>query len=99
MPPALFSLAKLTPAMLFRPTLAQLQQLKDGFNAALALLCMVSFLWGVLKIWAGANAISKGDTEGKSGVVAGILIAGASAIMGALFAIFGLQDAVLTPRF
>jgi hypothetical protein len=60
---------------------------------------MVGFIWGVLKIWAGANAISKGDAEGKSGIVAGIIIAAAAAIMGALFTVFGLQDAVLTPRF
>jgi len=83
----------------FRPVIAQLQQLRDGFGGALALLFMVGFFWGVMKIWAGANAISKGDAEGKSGVVAGIIIAAAAAIMGALFAIFGLQDAVITPRF
>ncbi len=79
--------------------LAQLQPLKDGFGTALALVFMVGFFWGVLKIWAGANAISKGDSEGKSGIIAGIIIAAAAAIMGALFTIFGLQDAVLTPRF
>ena len=78
---------------------AQLQTLRDGFGSALALVFMVGFLWGVLKIWGGANAISKGDAEGKSGIVAGIIIAAAAAIMGALFTIFGLQDAVLTPRF
>ena len=81
------------------PLLAQLQPLKEGFGAALALLFMVGFFWGVLKIWAGANAISKGDTEGKSGIIAGIIIAAAAVIMGALFAIFGMQDAAITPRF
>ena len=87
-------------AIPFAPAvLAQLQSLRDGFGTALALVFMVGFLWGVLKIWAGANAISKGDSEGKSGIIAGIIIAAAAAIMGALFAIFGLQDAVLTPRF
>jgi hypothetical protein len=79
--------------------LAQLQTLREGFGSALALVFMVGFIWGVLKIWTGANAISKGDAEGKSGIVAGILIAAAAAIMGALFTVFGLQDAVLTPRF
>ncbi len=80
-------------------SLAQLQPLKDGFGLALALMFMVGFFWGVLKIWAGANAISKGDTEGKSGIIAGIIIAAAAAIMTALFTIFGMQDAALTPRF
>jgi hypothetical protein len=46
-----------------------------------------------------ANAISKGDPDGKAGIVAGIIIAGAVSIMTALFAIFGLQDAVVAPRF
>jgi hypothetical protein len=81
------------------PVLAQLQQLKDGFGSALVLVFMVGFFWGVMKIWGGANAISKGDSEGKSGILAGIIIAAAAAIMGALFAIFGMQDAVLTPHF
>lgn len=79
--------------------LGQIQQLKDGFGLALAVLFMFGFFWGVIKIWSGANAISKGDPDGKAGIVAGILIAAAATIMGALFSIFGLQDAVITPRF
>ena len=72
--------------------LAQIQQLKEGFGLALAVLFMFGFFWGVIKIWSGANAISKGDPDGKAGIVAGILIASAATIM-------GLQDAVITPRF
>lgn len=79
--------------------LAQVTQLRDGFGAALGVLFMIGFLWGVVKIWSGANAISKGDADGKAGVIAGILIASSAAIMGVLFYIFGLQDAILTPRF
>jgi hypothetical protein len=82
-----------------RPVLAQVQQLRDNFGAALLVVFMVGFFWGVLKIWAGANAISKGDAEGKSGILGGIIIAAAAGIMGVLYAIFGLGDAVLTPRF
>lgn len=82
-----------------RPVLGQLQQLRDGFGSALVLFFMVGFFWGILKIWSGANAISKGDTEGKGGIFAGIIIAAAAVIMGALYAIFGMQDAVITPRF
>ncbi|HRJ48813.1 MAG TPA: hypothetical protein PKY38_15755 [Opitutaceae bacterium] len=88
--------------LLFLPLpgwLAQLQSLRDGFGAALVLVFMVGFFWGILKIWGGANAISKGDSEGKGGILAGIIIAAAAAIMAALFMIFGLQDAILTPRF
>jgi hypothetical protein len=74
-------------------------QLQQGFSTALGILFMFGFFWGIIKIWGGANAISKGDADGKMGIVAGIIIAGAAAIMGALFAIFGLQGAVLTPSF
>jgi len=79
--------------------LAQLQSLRDNFGYALALLFMIGFFWGVTKIWTGANAISKGDSEGKSGILAGVIIAAAAAIMAALYTIFGMQDAVITPRF
>jgi hypothetical protein len=79
--------------------LAQLQSLRDNFGYALALLFMIGFFWGVTKIWAGANAIAKGDSEGKSGILAGIIIAAAAAIMAALYSVFGMQDAIITPRF
>jgi hypothetical protein len=74
-------------------------QLKQGFSTALGILFMFGFIWGIIKIWSGANAISKGEPDGKMGVVAGIIIAGAAAIMGALFSIFGLSGAALTPSF
>jgi hypothetical protein len=74
-------------------------QLQQGFSTALGILFMFGFFWGVIKIWSGANAISKGDADGKMGIVAGIIIAGAAAIMGALFAIFNLNGAILTPSF
>ena len=81
------------------PILAQLQQVRDGFGSALVRVFMIGFFWGIIKIWGGANAISKGDSEGKGGILAGIIIAAAAAIMAALFTIFGMQDAILTPRF
>lgn len=99
MTPLLFRLSALTALSQGRPVIAQLQQLKEGFGTALVLIFMIGFFWGVIKIWSGANAISKGDSEGKAGILAGIIIAAAAAIMGALFAIFGMQDAVITPRF
>ena len=74
-------------------------QLKQGFSTAMGILFMFGFFWGVIKVWSGANAISKGDADGKMGIVAGIIIAGAAAIMGALFAIFNLSGAALTPTF
>ncbi|MBX3738926.1 MAG: hypothetical protein KF715_19695 [Candidatus Didemnitutus sp.] len=79
--------------------LAQLQVLRDGFSGALAVLFMFGFLWGVIKIWSGANALSKGDPEGKGAILAGVFIAGAAAVMGTLFSLFGLQDSVVTAHF
>ena len=59
-------------------------QLQQGFGTALGILFMFGFIWGVIKIWSGANAISKGDADGKMGIVAGIIIAGAAANLGFL---------------
>lgn len=60
---------------------------------------MVGFIWGVINIWGGAEKMKRGDAEGKMGIVSGIIIAGAAAIMSALFAIFGMSDGALTPQF
>jgi len=85
------------------PVLAQATsgtaQLQQSFSTALGIVFMFGFFWGIIKIWSGANAISKGDADGKMGIVAGIIIAGAAAIMGAFFAIFNLSGATLTPSF
>lgn len=74
-------------------------QLKQGLSLALGILFMIGFVWGVIKIWSGANAISKGDPDGKSSILAGIIIASAGAIMAALFAVFGLSGGAITPQF
>ncbi len=98
---ALTSKTIIPSTLLFAQTLSggTTDQLKQGFSSALGILFMFGFFWGVVKIWSGANAISKGDADGKMGIVAGIIIAGAAAIMGALFAIFNLTGATLTPSF
>jgi hypothetical protein len=93
------SLVGLTPVFAQATGGSSTSQLQQGFSTALGILFMFGFFWGVIKIWSGANAISKGDADGKMGIVAGIIIAGAAAIMGALFAIFGLSGATLTPSF
>ena len=86
-------------SIFFAQTTGSTAQLQQGFSTALGIMFMFGFIWGVLKIWSGANAISKGDSDGKAGIIAGIIIAGAAAIMGALFAIFNLSGATLTPSF
>ena len=82
------------------PLLAQVAgNLHNAFEAGLGVLFLAGFLWGVLKIWGGAHMMSKGDVDGKMGIVSGIIIAGAASIMAALFAIFGMQAGALTPQF
>ena len=73
--------------------------LRDGFQAGLGIMFFAGFLWGVIKVWSGADKMSKGDADGKMGIVAGIIIAAAAAIMAALFAIFGMAGGALTPTF
>ncbi len=100
--PSLVSLTGKSPVGItpvFAQTTSSTSTLQQGFSTALGILFMFGFFWGVVKIWSGANAISKGDADGKMGIVAGIIIAGAAAIMGALFAIFNLSGATLTPSF
>lgn len=80
--------------------LAQIpSNVKTGFQYGLGLLFMVGFVWGVINIWTGADKMKRGDSDGKMGIVSGIIIAGAAAIMGAFFYVFGLSDGVLTPQF
>ncbi len=88
-----------TTTLLLAQSTGSTAQLQQGFDTALGIMFMFGFLWGVVKIWGGANAIGKGDPDGKAGIIAGIIIAAAAAIMGALFAIFGLSGGTLTPTF
>ena len=62
------------------PVLAQIPgALRDGFQAGLGIMFLSGFIWGVIKIWSGADKMSKGDADGKMGIVAGIIIAAAAA--------------------
>ncbi|MFZ5495456.1 MAG: hypothetical protein ACOZE5_09000 [Verrucomicrobiota bacterium] len=74
---------------------------RTGFATVLGLLCILSFVRGVMLIWDGVDRMRKsGDaSEGKMSLFGGALLAGAPIIMGALFFIFGLADAVLEPVF
>lgn len=81
------------------PLQASLGDLKGNLGKGLGVMMLFGFIWGVIKIWSGANAISKGDPEGKMSIVGGIIIAAAAGIMAILFRIFGMGEAVLTPSF
>ena len=80
--------------------LAQIpSNLRTGLQAGLGVLFLFGFIWGVITIWGGAHKLKNGDPEGKMGIVSGIVIAAAAAIMEALFAIFGMSDGSITPTF
>ena len=87
-------------AALVSPFFAQVPgSLRTAFESGLGILFLAGFFWGVLKIWGGADRLSKGDADGKMGIVSGIVIAGAASIMAALFGIFGMQGGALVPQF
>lgn len=73
--------------------------LQTGVAAGLGVLFLFGFIWGIINIWGGAQKLKHGDADGKMGIVSGIIIAGAAAIMTALFTIFGLGGGALTPQF
>lgn len=76
-------------------------QVRTAFATVLGLLCILSFVRGCMLIWDGVERMKKsGDAaEGKTSLYGGALLAGAPIIMGALFFIFGLADAILEPIF
>ncbi len=96
----LFEARETSAAVLVSPFFAQVPgTLRTAFESGLGILFLAGFLWGVLKIWGGAHMMSKGDADGKMGIVSGIIIAGAASIMAALFGIFGMQGGALVPQF
>lgn len=96
----MFASATTTIAAPLALPLAQIPgALRDGFQAGLGVMFLSGFLWGVVKVWNGADKMSKGDADGKMGIIAGIIIAAAAAIMAALFTIFGMADGALVPTF
>lgn len=76
-------------------------EVRTGFATVLGLLCILSFVRGVMLIWDGVDRMRKsGDAaDGKMSLFGGALLAGAPVVMGALFFIFGLGDAILDPIF
>jgi hypothetical protein len=90
----------LVSTLILRGLFAQIPaSLKTQFQYGLGLLFMIGFFYGVITIWHSAAQMRKGDPDAKMGIVSGILIAGAAAVVGAFYVIFGIGDGVLTPQF
>ena len=78
---------------------ASANKLSGALSSALAIIVLISFFMGVVAIINGGMSIWKGDTsQGKMSLIAGVVIAGASVVTGALFNAFGYAQA-LTPTF
>lgn len=84
---------------IFPPFLAQAAAngFVNGLSKALGLIMLIGFVYGVIKIIGGAANYNRDPDGAKQSIVAGLLIAGAVAIMFALFAAFGVDVAGLTP--
>lgn len=77
-----------------------LGQLKSGLGACLGIITIIGFMMAVIKMFSGAQAMGKGDTEaGKQAIISAVFFAAAGTIVGILFAIFGLQGAEIKPTF
>lgn len=57
----------------------------------------IVFILGIIAIVAGAQRIKNGDTDGVMGIVAGVIMAAAPIIMGAIYVAFGMGQAA--PQF
>lgn len=78
--------------------LAQIQlptQLKGPLQTGLGIVMAVAFIYAVIQVIGGVVTLRRGDPDGKMGIVAGILIAGAVAIVAAAFSAFNLGAASL----
>jgi len=83
---------------LFPPILAQAANgFVSGLSKALGLIMLIGFVYGVIKIIGGAANYNRDPDGAKQSIVAGLLIAGAVAIMFALFSAFGVDVAGLAP--
>ena len=75
----------------FYPALAQVTGLSDGVGKAMGIVMLIGFIFGTICVIGGGFAIRRGDTDaGKLSVIGGLIIAGAPAIIRALFTAFGL---------
>jgi len=69
----------------------------QGLSKGLGIIMIIGFVYGVIKIIGGAANYSKDPDGSKQSIVAGLLIAGAVALMTILFNAFGVDLGGLTP--
>ncbi len=75
------------------PVLAQASGLAEGASQAMGIVMLIGFIFGTICVVGGGFAIRRGDTDAeKLSIIGGLIIAGAPAIVKALFTAFGLGD-------
>jgi hypothetical protein len=80
------------------PVLAQASGLAEGASQAMGIVMLIGFIFGTICVVGGGFAIRRGDTDaGKLYIIGGLIIAGAPAIVKALFTAFGLGDSTVDP--
>jgi hypothetical protein len=92
----------LSPMSLLAQGSTSMTALKTGLNSALGVVMWIAFFMGVVAIINGGMSIWRGDTaQGKMSLIAGIIIAGATVIVGALFSVMNPSSsgAVLQATF
>ena len=86
------SLTSLAIGIRLAPMLGQVAGgLSDGAGKAMGIVMLIGFIFGTICVVGGGFAIRRGDTDaGKLSIIGGLIIAGAPAIVKALFVAFGL---------
>jgi len=85
------NISLLAGSMRIIPMFAQVGGLVDGTSKAMGIVMLIGFIFGTICVVSGGFAIRRGDTDsGKLSIIGGLIIAGAPAIVKALFTAFGL---------
>jgi len=81
----------------FSPVIAQ-AGLMEGAGKAMGIVMLIGFIFGTICVVGGGFAVRRGDTDaGKLSIIGGLIIAGAPAIVKALFSAFGLDSSTVDP--
>jgi len=73
--------------------------LKEGIGTLQGIMYVVSVPWCLIVIWHGVQAKKKGDSDAYNSMIAGLWIPASILVVGIIFNIMGMGDAVQTTNF
>lgn len=73
--------------------------LKEGIGTLQGIMYVVSVPWCLIVIWHGVQAKKKGDSDAYNSMIAGLWIPASILIVGIIFTIMGMGDAVQATNF